>query len=137
MKRLIAFFTVAFAGAVSMAPASAADAPFLPAQIAGLEIRGNMHGTYVFREDHVWRFYAGGRVTGALYGRDTGSRISPPVDDTDTGTWSVKGGQLCVSWTKWYRGRETCYSATRVKGIWHSFSARGEAGSFQGSIGRY
>jgi hypothetical protein len=50
--------------------------------------------------------------------RADGSLVARRVGKSDTGTWNIRSGQLCIKFSKWLKGRMKCSSVT-VKSGWY------------------
>lgn len=117
------------------APSVVASEP--PGDLAGYEMRGNLPGTEVLREDHVWFFRAGGQLAGnysAILMRGQGAPTY--LSDSDTGTWRRNGEQICVTFRKFYRGRELCFTVTATGDGWYQFQSTTGGGSFRATLKR-
>ena len=79
------------------------------------------------RED-VWQFKPGGKLVGTYSEAPTNPQF-PDVFGSDSGTWSVAAGRLCVQWKKWDGGRRHCY---RITGQGRKFVARNGGGLLSG-----
>jgi len=131
--------------AVSAAPAAMAqsgqfDGPALSRLFVPFtEIRGTLPGTELYYEDHLWRLYADGRLTGVYTGLRNTWQDSYTVEDNDTGSWSVQetaagAGLLCIQWRHWYRGRRMCFAVTPSEGKWYRFLPQGYGPAFRGTV---
>lgn len=109
--------TVAVGSAMAESPVTPAVAPAAgPVGPAGYEIRGALPGTYEPWEHHVWRFDAGGRVTGSLSAQQIGLRQPGFVQSDDVGRWRKVGQTVCITWRTWFQGRELCYRMVMLNG---------------------
>ncbi|HEY8383461.1 MAG TPA: hypothetical protein VIL09_15040 [Microvirga sp.] len=58
-----------------------------------------------------------GRVTGTVtYNADGTAKLSlPALKVSDTGVWTTKGNQICVTWKAEREGKETCATVETVR----------------------
>ncbi len=138
--RLILGAAIAVAiAAGTLGPASAANPPARPAPPAGpagYEIRAVMHGQYEVWEHHLWRFGANGRVTGHLFAQQIGFTQNGIVQESDTGRWRLVGDSMCVTWKRWFDGREHCYRLRVLNGRRFYFQNTNGRLSFEGTYRR-
>ena len=50
-----------------------------------------------------------------------GSLIAKQIGKSDTGTWNIRSGQLCIKFSKWLKGRTRCSTVTEKAG-WYRTS---------------
>ena len=48
--------------------------------------------------------------------RADGSLVAQQVGKSDTGTWNIRSGQLCIKFSKWLKGRMRCSAVTEKAG---------------------
>ena len=102
----------------------------------GYEIRGVMPGQYEAWEHHLWRFQADGRIRGYLYAQQVGIVQPGYIEKSDVGRWRLAGDAMCVTWRKWFQGREYCYRLRALNGgkfYFHNIDGRL---SFEGTYRR-
>lgn len=114
---------VALAGlALAAAPADGAAPPVLLAQAAfpaagqAFEFRGYGTGRQGY-QDNIWKFSADGRVRGTSSERRGGGQGGYSLELSDTGTWRVTNGQLCIDWANAFRRASGCYAIVRAQGF--------------------
>ncbi len=62
--------------------------------------------------DYAITFSRGGAVKGT-YGEEYAGDASNTQYFSDAGSWSVRGGRLCVKWRSWDGARNICYAVSR------------------------
>jgi hypothetical protein len=45
-----------------------------------------------------------------------GTLFARQIGKSDTGTWNIRSGQLCIKFSKWLKGRMRCSSVTEKAG---------------------
>jgi hypothetical protein len=45
-----------------------------------------------------------------------GSLVAQQIGKSDTGTWNIRSGQLCIKFSKWLKGRTRCSAVTEKAG---------------------
>ena len=61
---------------------------------------------------------ARGLIRIKITARADGSLIARQIGKSDTGTWNIRSGQLCIKFSKWLKGRMKCSPVT-VKSGWY------------------
>jgi hypothetical protein len=63
-------------------------------------------------------FYAiaRGLIRIKITARADGSLIARQIGKSDTGTWNIRSGQLCIKFSKWLKGRMRCSAVTEKAG---------------------
>jgi hypothetical protein len=130
---LAAAMAVTATAAAAVAPASAASPPKGP---VGYEIRGAVPGQYEAWEHHLWRFRPDGRITGHLYAQQIGMSQNGYIEKSDVGYWRLAGDRMCVTWNRWFHGRELCYRLRVLNGGRFYFKHTNGRLSFEGTYQR-
>lgn len=104
--------------------------------LAGQEIRATIW-TGNHAQDHIWRFRAGGAVSGLYTGLSNVGELAHAVEGSDTGTWSARGETVCIQWRAWFDRARTCYRIERTKGIWFEASPVGGGRPIKGTLTPY
>ena len=131
MLKLTGLFLAAAATAL-LATAAAAQ----PSNYSGYVLRGNLPGEWAHRDNHLWRFAPGGALRGVYTTIAPNTRGGAFVTQHDRGRWRVNAGQLCVTFGRWFRGREQCYRVEHLNGNWHRFVSKDGSYSFRGVLAR-
>jgi hypothetical protein len=61
---------------------------------------------------------ARGLIRIKITARADGSLVARQIGKSDTGTWNIRSGQLCIKFSKWLKGRMKC-SAVSEKAGWY------------------
>jgi hypothetical protein len=64
---------------------------------------------------------AHGLLKVSIRARADGSLTAQQVGKSDTGTWNIRSGQLCIKFSKWLKGRTRCSTVTEKAG-WYRTS---------------
>lgn len=84
--------------------------------VAGSQLRRTVRGDSGLRYD-IWKFSPSGTVKGNYSEEVNSAAISAYTkQDSDTGRWTVQDGALCITWSKWRNGRQTCYRLVKGAG---------------------
>jgi len=68
-----------------------------------------------------FRAIAHGLVKVSITALADGSLTAQQVGKSDTGTWNIRSGQLCIKFSKWLKGRTRCSTVTEKAG-WYRTS---------------
>lgn len=124
-----------FLGA-AVAVLAAAGAAAQPASYEGYTLRGNLPGEWAHRDNHLWRFGAAGALRGVYTTLAPSNHGGTYITQHDRGRWRMDAGRLCVTFGRWFRGREQCYRVERLNGNWYRFVSSDGSYSFRGVLAR-
>ena len=135
LKDALIFGAIGFASLVMAPPETVAQNPAVT-NLAGQEIRATIW-TGNHAQDHIWRFRAGGSVSGLYTGLSNVGELAHAVEGSDTGTWSARGKTVCIQWRAWFGRARTCYRIERTKGIWINASPVDSGRPIKGTLTPY
>ncbi|MGE0211925.1 MAG: hypothetical protein AB7S41_09545 [Parvibaculaceae bacterium] len=104
--KLASIAAAAMIVALCSVPAGAAETGTLGQQALKKLFPGSFHAVV----SGVYKLRITARRDGSLLGRSS--------TKSDTGTWSIDGGNLCITFARWMNGRSMC-SAVSWDGEWY------------------
>jgi len=85
------------------------------AAMSGNEIRSELIG-----KNLSWK---NGKYSGtASYASNGSAKVSIKGADNDTGRWTLKGNQLCITWKRTRGGKEGCFTVNKTGSKTYKYS---------------
>lgn len=122
------------AGALRAAGARPAAPP--SGTIAGTVLRAQIWHDNL-NEQHLWRFKADGTVRADYWLVENGANASDGFnEESDSGTWRLAAGGLCIRWHLMFEAETHCYRLTALRPGWVRFADTAGGPSFDAQLSR-
>jgi hypothetical protein len=113
MLTLVLLFTASLTIETATAVIAPSQAAEVATKVSERELRQLFPGQF--------RAIAHGLVKVSITALADGSLTARQVDKSDTGSWNIRSGQLCIKFSTWLKGRTKCSAVTEKAG-WYRTS---------------